>query len=280
MSNRSRAKRSQAFRVVVSSLHIFRSSTSSIAEMNHKSNAATHPAAQRATDGAADRSEAIYLEIRRALMEQRLSPGTRLPEAHLAEIFGVSRTLVRQALQRLAHDQLVVVELNRGARVAEPSIEDVRHLYAVRRLIECAVLAEGGFALSRARIAALRKVVANEAKANARGDILLSMQLSGQFHLDLLTALNNPIVTDILRELIARGNVAIALYELRGRASCRCEEHREIVQRLAAGNVAGATDVMRRHLSDIEESLIVARKPRTPANLRALLIDPETTRQR
>lgn len=239
--------------------------------MTRKTNAASRPALPRPADGAADRAEAIYRSVHRALMEQRLPPGTRLPEEHLADIFRASRTLVRQALQRLAHDQLVVVELNRGARVAEPSIEEVRNLYAVRRLIECAALAEAKLELTRERLSALRKLVASEAKANARGDALLSMQLSGQFHLDLMAALGNPIVTDILRELIARGNVAIALYELRGRASCRCDEHREIVQRLAAGDEPGATDVMRRHLIDIEESLIVARAPRAPVNLRALL---------
>ena len=157
------------------------------------------------------RAETVYRDIHLAIVEHRLSPGTRLPEAHLAHVFGVSRTLVRQALQHLAHDHLVVLEPNRGARIAEPSIDEVRQLYEVRRLIECNMLAEGASRITRARLAALRRKVASEAQANARGDTLASMQLAGAFHLDLAEALGNRILVDILGELIARGNVAIAL---------------------------------------------------------------------
>lgn len=239
--------------------------------MTRKSDTAVTRLAPRLLQRATDRAEGVYLAIHEALMAQRLPSGTRLPESHLADIFGVSRTLVRQALQRLAHDQLVVVEHNRGARVSEPSTEDVRHLYAVRRLIECAALAEGSLDLTRARIADLRKLVASEAKANARGDLLLSMQLSGQFHLDLMAALGNPIVTDILRDLIARGNVAIALYELRGRASCRCDDHRQILRHLVADENASAVDAMRRHLTDIEHSLTLSRPERVAVDLRDIL---------
>lgn len=218
-----------------------------------------------------DRSDLIYRRIHAALMAQQLPPGTRLPEVHLAAMFGVSRTLVRQALQRLAHDHLVVQEPNRGARVAEPSIEDVRHLYEVRRLLECAALADADLLTSRTRIAALKRLVADEAKANRDGDVRRSMQLSGRFHLDLMEGIGNPVLLGILRDLIARGNVAIALYEVRGRASCRCDDHRQILQALANRESAQASDLMRRHLVDIEESLTLSRQPLGPIDLRAVL---------
>lgn len=228
------------------------------------------------TDASPDRCVVIYREIHRALMEQRLPPGTRLPEEHLADIFGVSRTLVRQALLRLAHEHLVVQELNRGARVAEPTAAEVRHLYEVRRLIECAMLADVARRLSRSRISALKRLVANEAKANSRGDTLTSMQLAGQFHLELADTLDNPVLYDVLRELIARGNVAIALYELRERASCRCNEHRQIVRHLGDGDLAAATEIMQRHLSGIEDSLTSARTPRRAVDLGEILASAAT----
>lgn len=232
------------------------------------------PPEAAAADNGRDRSDFIYREMHRALMEQRLAPGMRLPEEHVAEIYGVSRTLVRQALQRLAHDHLVVLELNRGARVAEPSVAEVRHLYEVRRLIECAALANPSFKLTRARLTELRRLVSREERANVDGNMQLSMQLSGQFHIELLQAMANPVLTDLLRELIARGNVAIALYEMRGRASCRCDDHRSIVQGLAAGDFASTIGVMDRHLSEIETSLTLRRRPRASLELRnALLSD-------
>lgn len=87
--------------------------------------------------------------------------------SHLADVVGVSRTLVRQALQHLVHDHLVALEPNRGARIAVPSIDEVRQLYEVRRLIECNMLAEGAARLTRARLAALRRKVASEAQASS-----------------------------------------------------------------------------------------------------------------
>lgn len=202
-----------------------------------------------------DRTDAVYRCIHDAIVEHRLPPGTRLPETHLASVFGVSRTLIRQALQRLAHDHLVTIEPNRGARIAAPSRQEVRHVYEVRRMLECTMLTNLADRLPRARLANLRRLVTDENAAIAAGDRTLAMQLAGAFHLDLAAATGNPVLVDLLAELIARGNVAIALYEPQGRANCRCSEHREIIRYLAAGDTDSAVDAMRAHLCGIEDGL-------------------------
>lgn len=214
-----------------------------------------------------DRAEAVYRDIHAAIVERRLPPGAHLPEAHLAEVFGVSRTLVRQALQHLVHDHLAVQEPNRGVRVASPTVDEVRQLYEVRRLIECTLLTTGTARLTRARLAALRRTVAEEAAANDAGDSLRAMHLADAFHLELAAAIGNGVVVDILKELIARGSVAIALYEQPGRAICRCHEHRRILGRLSAGEHAKAAAEMRAHLTGIEDSLVDAREPAGPMHL-------------
>lgn len=222
---------------------------------------------------APDRTDALYRQIHAAIVGHRLPPGTRLPEEQLADVFGVSRTLVRQALQRLAHQHLVVQEPNRGVRIAEPTIDEVRHLYEVRRLIECALLTKAAARLGRTRLAALRRLVVREARANAAGDSQASMQLAGEFHLELASSLANPVLSDFLRELIARGNVAIAVYEQPGRATCRCDDHGRILACLANNDVGGARDAMSRHLQDIESSLTIRRGRHQPADLALLFND-------
>ena len=82
-------------------------------------------------------------------------------------------------------------------------------------------------------------------------------------------------IVDIRGELIAHGNVAIALYEQQGRDMCRCDDHRQIVRFLAAGETGAAVAAMRRHLLQIGESLTVARPARGPVNLRAVLGRPQ-----
>ena len=67
------------------------------------------------------RTEKVQLALRRAILEQRLTPGTRLPEDAIGEAFGASRTIAREALGRLATEGLVELIPNRGAFVANPS---------------------------------------------------------------------------------------------------------------------------------------------------------------
>ena len=62
-------------------------------------------------------------DIAEAIFDQRMAPGTRLSEAGLGEIYGVSRTVVRKALFHLAADKLVDIRPNRGAIVWQPSPE-------------------------------------------------------------------------------------------------------------------------------------------------------------
>ena len=79
--------------------------------------------ARRARGAARSRRSAvdeIHERILDAIHERRLLPGTQLVEEKLASIFGVSRTQIRQAITRLAHDGIVTVYPNRGAFVSQP----------------------------------------------------------------------------------------------------------------------------------------------------------------
>ncbi|MBB6305477.1 DNA-binding transcriptional regulator YhcF (GntR family) [Rhizobium leucaenae] len=80
--------------------------------------------------------------IREAIVERRLSPGTKLSESDVGNLFNVSRTLARAALQALSYEGLVNVEKNRGAFVAYPSPDEARQIFAARRLVEPGILSE------------------------------------------------------------------------------------------------------------------------------------------
>jgi DNA-binding GntR family transcriptional regulator len=78
--------------------------------------------------------------ITAAIVERRLMPGTKLAEQKIADIFKVSRTLVRQALMQLSRDHLITLEPARGARVAEPSVEEARQVFETRNMLEAAMI--------------------------------------------------------------------------------------------------------------------------------------------
>src|SRR5215472_7189838 len=89
----------------------------------------------------ASRWSLTYTRLRDAIFAHRLPPGTKLPEDELAAIYAVSRTVIRSALQALAHDRLVRLEPNRGAFVAHPTRLEAREVFEARALIEPKVAA-------------------------------------------------------------------------------------------------------------------------------------------
>ena len=90
----------------------------------------------RTPAGATSVTGQIVDSVTSAIVERRLMPGTKLVEQQIADVFSVSRTVVRQALNQLSRDRLVTLEPARGAFVAMPSIDEARQVFEVRRLVE------------------------------------------------------------------------------------------------------------------------------------------------
>ena len=81
------------------------------------------------------RADAIYRGIFEAVVEHRLPPGAKLAEEQLGAIFRASRTIVRSALQDLAHDHIVTIERHRGAFVSAPTIADAHDVFFSRNAV-------------------------------------------------------------------------------------------------------------------------------------------------
>ena len=99
----------------------------------------------------------IVQALTKAIVEHRLQPGSKLAEQKLADHFGVSRTLVRQALLQLSQHQLVTLEPARGAFVAAPSVTEARQVFAVRRMLESEMVRTFVQQVTPAKIKALKE---------------------------------------------------------------------------------------------------------------------------
>ena len=197
----------------------------------------------------------MYDHMHRAIADRRLPPGTKLVEEGLAEIFDVSRARVRKVLQRLAHDKMVTLEPNRGAFVARPSADEARHVFAARRVIEDAIIRVVASGVRNAGIEKLRRLNQAEHQAHEGSDLHGAIRLSGDFHLQLAEYGGNPILTGILRELVSRSSLIIAVYESPGGPDCAFDEHEKIIDALAAEDEETAAQEMRAHLKQIESRL-------------------------
>lgn len=229
------------------------------------------PATTLSTSGAAVPDEdAIRDAIRLAIEDHRLRPGTRLVEEQLVGVFGVSRARVRAALRDLARDHLVVHRRNRGACVAAPTPGEAREVFQARRMLE-ETLVRG---LARRRPAAALQALADhvdaEVAAHAAGDRREEIRLSGDFHLLLAELAGNSILTGFLRDLVARSSLIIALYEQRAPQCCSAVDHRRLLATLETGDEAAAAAEMNRHLSDIENRLVLEERTEEQVDLRAV----------
>jgi DNA-binding GntR family transcriptional regulator len=197
----------------------------------------------------------VHHAIVEAVLAHQLPPGTRLVETPLAEAFGVSRSLLRRVLVRLANDKVIELAHNRGATVAQPSPSEMQQVFEVRRLIEGGVLRALDAHAAAPGIKALRKLVQEEHQAHAAGEWSKWVRLSGEFHLQLARLLGNAELVEILRSLVARTTLMIALYDSPGRNTCSRDEHHAILDALESGKSEHACALMNEHLRAAETQL-------------------------
>ena len=197
----------------------------------------------------------IVQTLTEAIAGRRLQPGTKLAEQKLADHFGVSRTLVRQALFQLAQNRLVRMEPARGAFVAAPTVEEARQVFAVRRMLEAEMTRAFAREATPARIRALREHVAREKAAVEGDDAAEGIELLGDFHVRMAELMGNEVLAQILRDLISRSSLISLMYQRAGAAHHSQQEHVEIVRALAARDAERAVALMDEHLRNVEASL-------------------------
>ncbi len=197
----------------------------------------------------------VHAAIVGAVMSHRLPPGTRLVETPLTQAFGVSRSLLRRVLVRLASDKVIDLQHNRGATVAQPTQAEMREVFEVRRLLESGILRALGNGMARRDLVAVRELVREERAAYEAGQWSNWIRLSGEYHLQVARLLDNAELEQILRSLIARTTLMIALYDAPGHNGCSFDEHDAILDALQAGDSEQACMLMTEHLAGAERKL-------------------------
>lgn len=199
--------------------------------------------------------ERVHSAIFAAIINHQLRPATQLQEDALAAAFGVSRTIIRKVLQQLAHEKLVVITPNKGARVARPTTEEARQVFEARHTIERELVSTVARRAQGKELDGLRGIVEEERRAQEADDKRRRVQLSGDFHRALASLAGNDVLATFLSELVSRTSLIIALYEKPGAVPCSCEEHQEIIDALARRDEAAAIDRMSHHLKHIESQV-------------------------
>lgn len=206
-----------------------------------------------------------------AVMEQRLAPRTKLREATLCETFGVGRMRVRRALLLLGSRGLVELHSNRGAYVACPSPEEAHEVFEARQVIESGIVREMANGVSDQSVEVLRDHVALEDSARREGDRTELIRLSGEFHVELARCHGNAVLNRLVRELVTRSSLIVALFGVSRVSSCPEDEHSRILEAIVSRDPDAASHAIRAHLGHIRETLDLEKSQTVTSDLTRIL---------
>jgi DNA-binding GntR family transcriptional regulator len=203
----------------------------------------------------------MYERMVSAILDHKLPPGTKLVEDKLANAFGVSRTRIRPVLVRLANEQVVTLIPNRGATIAQPSEQEAREVFEVRRLIEPRLVELFIANAQESDMANLKQCIDEEEAARLAGDMRRAIRLSGDFHLQIAERSGHQTLGRILRELTSRTSLILMTYSAAHAAerdeatACGCREHRTLLDAIRLRDTKEAARRMREHLTRLEAQL-------------------------
>jgi len=197
----------------------------------------------------------LYEHLFESILEQRLSPGERLSEEALATEFGVSRTIVRKVLQRLASEDVLDIRPHRGASVALTPPELAREYLAARRLIEGELAFLAGERICARDVQVLRQLHARELASLENGERGTGLRLSSELHFAIAGFAGNAPLAEAARRLICRNQLIVSQYERGDSDGCSCTDHAALIDAIASGNPRHAQQVMTTHLDALAKRL-------------------------
>lgn len=194
-------------------------------------------------------SELACTVIREAIMEGIFGPGKWLRQEWLAQQLDISRLPIHNALVQLEAEGLVDLYSHRGAKVRTLTLRQVDEIYQIRILLESYALRRSAPKLTTEKLAVSRTLAAQlDNRSALSGAKFLATRI--QFYDVLYDAENNPILAKIIAEL--RSQVGRLLL-LSPYAPHR--KHVELVDLIAAGDLAGAEEWLTGHLQDVRRGI-------------------------
>lgn len=212
----------------------------------------TAPPAMRLVAGKRPSVEDLYPRLFDAILEQRIVPTSRFTEEGLAEQFGVSRSVLRRVLARLAEQQVIILRPNLRAQVAAPDAQQVQHILEARRLMEVTVVQLACAQASPGQMRRLRELVARQRACVEQGQQGPAIRLCGEFHLLLASIAGNRPLAQFLNSLVPLTSLVIAQ---QGAFAGTWREQSAMIEALERRDGGTAVSLMTQHLDHLQAQL-------------------------
>jgi len=197
----------------------------------------------------------IYRIVKDIILSAQVPPGTRLPEARLAPLFGVTRERLRKVLRRLGHEDVLEFVPNIGTIVPTPSLENARQLFEARRVLESGICVSLCDRITDDELAQVEEHLREEQSLADTGPRSAFITTSSHFHVLLASFIDNTFINTQLESLLSKSTLLSTFHDPRNVSICTCHEHRQIAAALSQRDVRAAHHAMVSHLSLIETRL-------------------------
>jgi GntR family transcriptional regulator, rspAB operon transcriptional repressor len=212
-------------------------------------------------------TDAVYEQLKTAIVELRIPPGAPLREAEIAQGLSVSKTPVREALGRLEQDGLVTLNSFRSALVTEYTARDLQEIYELREIIEVAAARAAAESMSDKGLADLGRIASECVRLNAAGggDAPELVQLISEFDTVLYEEVSNRRIRAILDNLAAHlARIGRLTAEIPGRIDASVREHAQIYEAIERRDPDTASRFMREHIRSVRDDQLRALPPPGP----------------
>jgi len=204
-------------------------------------------------------SRQTYEIILNAILSFEFRPGDRLSVQWLSEQLGVSRTPVKEALQRLEQEGLVTVVARTGTFVSPIEVKDIDEILEARALVEAFAAARAARELSRAELGEAENALENMARALEEDRIARCAELGHGLHLIILTKLANDRLEGFLKQMDLQYTRVRRIFSHKAsRQQQSLDEHYGILKRLKDHDSAAAFSAMYDHHLSVRDDLVVA----------------------
>lgn len=209
-------------------------------------------------ESAESKQQLAYQQLRDDILNNTYPEGTVLTERKLCEIYNVSRSPIRNALQQLAHQGLLSIIPGKGATVVGFSIEDILEVYDLIEMMQLHALHTLEGRTDEAFLTGLENILAKMLHTSQAGDIAASTKWDQQFHHFLITAAGSRRLASMYDQLHTQSIrfMAASAKDDAALASRSCQEHAEIYHCIEAGDFAGAGRGMGNHYKNIRQYYI------------------------
>jgi len=198
-------------------------------------------------------SEKAYQTIYKRILSGKLKPGDKITEVGISKSMGISQAPVREALKRLAEDNLVVLVPRSGCFIASLTPEEIEEIYEIRKSLEGLAMKYAFTHFNRQKVRELRNAILATAriKHNYQDYIKTNLKLDAQFHNLIYQESQCPNLRKMLEKLRARMQVLrVRTADYVGEMAVSPDEHIEILACILQGNQKKAVELLQDHIDN------------------------------